>query len=292
MSFSLNVFRLMREHAHIRTILLDCRIHFVNIRQYREHSGRHMLTEQRRRQILDVLKRDGRAVAGELARLWNVSEDTIRRDMRDMALAGLLKRVHGGALPIAAPLPELSVRRGLATEEKRRLAAAAVRLIAPGQVVFFDGGTTTAEIVRQIPRDMRLTVVTHAPTIAAELEAHEAVEVILVGGRIYKHSMVAVGPTALAAIERLRPDIFFLGATAVHPVEGLTTGDFEEAAIKRRILERSLATYCPVTQDKLDSVSPFGIASMLELTGLIVAAETTPDLTDRYRAAGAALILA
>ena len=251
-----------------------------------------MLTEQRRRQILDVLKRDGRAVAGELARLWNVSEDTIRRDMRDMASAGLLKRVHGGALPVAAPLPELSVRRGLATEEKRRLAAAAVRLIAPGQVVFCDGGTTTAEIVRQIPRDMALTVVTHAPTIAAELEAHAAVEVILIGGRIYKHSMVSVGPTALAAIDRLRPDVFFLGATAVHPTEGLTTGDFEEAAIKRRILERSLATYCPVTLDKLDSVSPFGIASISELTGLIVASDTAPEVLDGYRAAGATLILA
>lgn len=251
-----------------------------------------MLTEQRRRQILDVLKRDGRAVAGELARLWNVSEDTIRRDMRDMASAGLLKRVHGGALPVAAALPELSVRRNLGTEEKRRLAAAAVRLISPGQVVFLDGGTTTAEIVRQIPRDMALTVITHAPTIAAELEAHTAVEVVLIGGRIYKHSMVSVGPTALAAIERLRPDVFFLGATAVHPMEGLTTGDFEEAAIKRRILERSLATYCPLTSEKLDSVSPFAIAGITEVTGLILISETEHTLLDSYRTAGASLILA
>lgn len=251
-----------------------------------------MLTEQRRRQILDVLKRDGRTVAGELARMWGVSEDTIRRDLRDMASAGLLKRVHGGALPVAAPLPELSVRRNLATEEKQRLAAAAVRLILPGQVVFLDGGTTTAEIVRQIPRDMALTVVTHAPTIAAELESHTAVEVVLIGGRIYKHSMVAVGPTALAAIERLRPDVFFLGATAAHPTEGLSTGDFEEAAIKRRILERSLATYCPLTLDKLDRVSPFGIASISEPKGLIVVSEATEAVLDGYRAVGTDLILA
>lgn len=282
----------MRNHAHFRTILLDCRIICVIITRYREYSGRNVLTEQRRRQILDVLKRDGRAVAGELARLWGVSEDTIRRDMRDMASAGLLKRVHGGALPVAAPLPALSVRRGLATEEKRRLAAAAMRLISPGQVVFLDGGTTTAEIVRQIPRDMVLTVVTHAPTIASELEGHTAVEVVLIGGRVYKHSMVAVGPTALAAIERLRPDVFFLGATAVHATDGLTTGDFEEAAIKRRILERSLATYCPLTLDKLDSVSPFGIASIPELTGVIVVSEAEDAVLDGYRARGANVILA
>ncbi|NBB50891.1 DeoR family transcriptional regulator [Rhizobium sp. CRIBSB] len=251
-----------------------------------------MLTEQRRRLILDVLTRDGRAVAAELARLWDVSEDTIRRDMRDMASAGLLKRVHGGALPVAAPLPDLAVRRGLATNEKRRLAAAAVRLISPDQVVFLDGGTTTAEIVRQIPLDMTLTVVTHAPTIAAELERHPAVEVVLIGGRIYRHSMVAVGPTALSAIETIRPDVFFLGATAAHPTEGLSTGDFEEAAIKRRILERSLATYCPLTSEKLDRVSPFGIVSISQPTGLIVASDIEPAVLDGYRAKGAHLVLA
>lgn len=246
-----------------------------------------MLTEQRRRLILDVLTRDGRAVAAELARLWEVSEDTIRRDMRDMASAGLLKRVHGGALPVAAPLPDLSARRQIANEEKRRLAAAAVRLIAPGQVVFLDGGTTTAEIVWQIPLDMPLTIVTHAPTIAAELERHMAIEVVLIGGRLYRHSMVAVGPTALDAIERIRPDVFFLGATAAHPTEGLSTGDFEEAAIKRRILERSLASYCPLTIDKLESVSPFSIASLASVTGLIVASDTDAGLLDSYREAGA-----
>lgn len=251
-----------------------------------------MLTEQRRRLILEVLKRDGRAVAGELARLWEVSEDTIRRDMRDMATAGLLKRVHGGALPIVAPLPDLSARRGLATEEKQRLAAAALRLISPGQVVFFDGGTTTAEIVRQIPLDMALTVVTHAPTLAADLERHRDIEVVLLGGRIYRHSMVAVGPTALAAIEEIRPDVFFLGATAAHPAEGLSTGDFEEAAIKRRILERSLATYCPLTSEKLDMVSPFGIVPISQPTGLIVVSDIDPVVLDGYRAQGAHLVLA
>ncbi len=282
----------MRIRAYIRTILLESRFKIGIIRKYREQTGEIMLTEQRRREILEVLKRDGRALAGELARLWEVSEDTIRRDMRDMAAAGLLVRVHGGALPVAAPLPDFSTRQKLSTEEKRRLAVAAVRLISPGQTVFLDGGTTTAEIARQIPVDMALTVVTHAPTIAAEFERHTQIEVILIGGRIFKHSMVAVGPTALAAIEWIRPDIFFLGATAAHPAEGLSTGDFEEAAIKRRIVERSLASYCPLTAEKLQAVSPFGIVPLSDLTGLIVGAETPEDVLTGYRAAGAEMILA
>ena len=100
-----------------------------------------MLTEQRRQMILDILKREGRALAGQLARDWNVSEDTIRRDMRDMAADGLLKRVHGGALPIAPVLPDFSARQGVSSEEKLRLAAAAIGLLSPGQMVFLDGGT-------------------------------------------------------------------------------------------------------------------------------------------------------
>ena len=251
-----------------------------------------MLTEQRRQMILDILKREGRALAGQLARDWNVLEDTIRRDMRDMAADGLLKRVHGGALPIAPVLPDFSARQGVATEEKQRLAAAAIRLLSPGQMVFLDGGTTTAEIARQIPREMALTVVTHAPTLAAEFEHHPAVEVILIGGRLYKHSMVAVGATAIAAIDRLRPDVFFLGVTAAHPVEGLTTGDFEEAAIKRRILERSTATYVPLTAAKLDTVSPCLVAKVDEITGLIVATEDEPGGLSGYQEAGVEIVVA
>ncbi|UJW76451.1 DeoR/GlpR family DNA-binding transcription regulator [Rhizobium sp. SL42] len=251
-----------------------------------------MLTEQRRQMILDILKREGRALAGELARDWKVSEDTIRRDMREMAAEGLLKRVHGGALPAAPALPDFSARQSMATEEKQRLASAAVRLLSPGQMVFLDGGTTTAEIARQIPQAMALTIVTHAPTLAAEFEHHPAIEVILIGGRLYKHSMVAVGAAAIAAIDRLRPDVFFLGVTAAHPVEGLTTGDFEEAAIKRRILERSAATYVPLTADKLGAVSPCLVAKVPEVTGLIVATGNEPDRLADYREAGVEIVVA
>ncbi len=95
----------MQKRAHIRTILLDCRIHYVKFMRNHEQTGIIMLTEQRRRLILDVLTRDGRAVAAELARLWEVSEDTIRRDMRDMASAGLLNACMAGRFPSLPPCP-------------------------------------------------------------------------------------------------------------------------------------------------------------------------------------------
>jgi DeoR/GlpR family transcriptional regulator of sugar metabolism len=193
-----------------------------------------MLTSERKALISDRLRRDGRLVAKAFAEELELSEDTIRRDLREMAAEGLLARVHGGALPVQPALPDFAARKQVASDEKRRLGQLAASLVRPGETVFLDGGTTNAEIARALPRDVTFTVITHSPTIAAELEHHPTAEVIVVGGRIYKHSMVAVGSIASTAIATFRPDIFFLGATAAHPRHGFTTGDFEEAAIKRQ----------------------------------------------------------
>jgi len=249
-----------------------------------------MLTGQRKAHILSTLRQHGQAIARDMAEEMQVSEDTIRRDMRDLAAAGLLKRVHGGALPISPDLPDFTTRRDLSSEVKAALGARAASLVKPGQMVFLDGGTTTAEIARHLPKDVPLTIVTHSPTIASEFEHHRHVEVILIGGRIYKHSMVAVGAAAMKAIDDLRPDIFFLGVTAVHPAHGLSTGDFEEAAIKRHIAAASAETYVPVTAEKLDSVSPCRIMALDGISGLIVPGGVTAESLAPYREAGVMIV--
>lgn len=242
-----------------------------------------MLTTQRKGLILDILRRDGQVVAKRIAEDFSLSEDTIRRDLREMAADGLLKRVHGGALPLAPELPDFTARGAIGPEVKQRLGAAAAALVRPGQMIFLDGGTTTAEIARRLPRDFAFTVVTHSPTIVAELERHPTADVVLIGGRIYKHSMVATGAVAIAAISQLRPDIFFLGVTAAHPVHGLSTGDLEEAAVKRHIARCSVETYTLLTQEKLDRVSPCHVLAISEVAGLIVAKETTAAQLRPYR---------
>lgn len=232
-----------------------------------------MLTKERKSLILNRLRRDGRLVAKSFAEELGLSEDTVRRDLREMASEGLLARVHGGALPIQPGLPDFSARRGVATREKQRLGARAASMIRPGQIVFLDGGTTNAEIARALPKTFPFTVATHSPTIAGELEHHPTAEVLLIGGRLYKHSMVAVGAIASAAISAIRPDIFFLGATAIHPRHGFSTGDFEEAAIKRQIAAQSAATWVLTTKEKLDAASPVTIMPLEAATGVIVSRE-------------------
>ncbi|MBK1867017.1 DeoR/GlpR family DNA-binding transcription regulator [Aestuariivirga sp. YIM B02566] len=233
-----------------------------------------MLTEQRKQLLLDRLARDGRIVAKELSAELRLSEDTIRRDLRELAGEGRLTRVHGGALPASPTVANIAARRSMATDEKSRLGRKAASLIQRRQRVFIDGGTTHLELVRALPLGLDFTVITHSPTIAAALEPHQAVEVILIGGRLFRHSMVAVGAEALEQIQRLRIDLGFVGLTGLHPEEGGTTGDFEEAAIKRAMIARSAETVVLVTAEKLGAVSAFNVCAMKDLTSIVVTRET------------------
>lgn len=230
-----------------------------------------MLTRERKALLLQQLKRDGRIVAKQASRLLRLSEDTIRRDLRELAAEGLLTRVHGGALPSSPTVANLASRRSMAVAEKVTLGRTAARLVKPGQSIFIDGGTTNLELVRALPIDLRAEVFTHSPTIAAALEFHPLIQVVVIGGRLFRHSMVATGAATLQAISALRVDLFFLGVTGVHGKEGLTTGDYEEAIIKRAIVARAAEVMALVTREKIGAVSAHRIGAAGALDTLVVA---------------------
>ena len=232
-----------------------------------------MLNSQRKALLLGRLGVEGRLVASDLAGELEVSEDTIRRDLRDLAAEGLLLRVHGGALPLSPTHRPLAARMGMEAEAKVRLGRAAAGLIRPRQVVILDGGTTHLALVAALPRDLGCTVVTHSPGIAAALEGHERVEVILFGGRLFRHSMVAMGAAVVTGYAGLRADLCFLGVTGVHPEAGLTTGDAEEAALKRVMLGAAAEVVVLVTPDKLCAVSPWGIGALDRVSRLVTVGE-------------------
>jgi DeoR/GlpR family transcriptional regulator of sugar metabolism len=227
-----------------------------------------MLTQERKQLILDQLKKTGRIVAKDFSEKLKLSEDTIRRDLRELAAEGLLLRVHGGALPASPTIASLAQRRGMAVEEKAVLARLAAKSLQKGQSIFLDGGTSNLELVRAMPLDLPLQVFTHSPTIAAALEQHEKVEVVLIGGSLFKHSMVALGASAARAIESLRVDVFFLGLTGLHAKEGATTGHHEEAAMKALIAERAAEVVSIVSQEKIGAVSPHWIGGLSMLTAI------------------------
>ncbi len=130
-----------------------------------------------------MVSRNGQVLAGELSAAFGISEDTIRRDLRELAAEGRLRRVHGGALPASAALASFELRQDIETVAKRRIARRAVELIEPGQTVIVDGGTKSAPLVQKLPSDLHATIVTHSPSVATALAAHPCVEVILIGAQ-------------------------------------------------------------------------------------------------------------
>ncbi|MDQ7959117.1 MAG: DeoR/GlpR family DNA-binding transcription regulator, partial [Pseudomonadota bacterium] len=219
-----------------------------------------MLTRQRQQHILDALRRDGQVVAKALSESLGLSEDTIRRDLRELAAQGRLQRVHGGALPVAPAEADFAGRQRLAPQEKVAIGRAAAAMVQPGQVVFVDGGTTAVQLARHLPPALRATVVTHSPSVAVELVAHPGVEVVLIGGRLFKHSVVAVGAAAVEAIARIHADLYFMGVTGVHAQAGLSTADMEEAAVKRALMAAAGDTVVMASSEKLGAASPYVIA--------------------------------
>ena len=248
-----------------------------------------VLTSQRKQHILGVLRQTGQVIAKELSLELGISEDTIRRDLRELASEGLLQRVHGGALPASPAMGDFSARTAVATDEKRMIGRAAAAMVQSGQVVILDGGTTAVQIARHLSPGLKATVVTHSPTIALELVSHPLVEVILIGGRLFKHSVVAVGAPAIEAISRIRADTYFMGVTGIHPEFGLTTGDFEEAHVKRALSASAAETIVLASPEKLNAVSPYLITPIADVTGMIVAATTKRKTLAAFERAGVSI---
>lgn len=251
-----------------------------------------MLTSQRKQEILAALKLHGQVVAKALSERYAVSEDTIRRDLRELAAEGLLQRVHGGALPASPATGTLAVRQALSGSGKEAIGRAAAALVLPGQTVIIDGGTTSVQLVRHLPRNLQATVVTHSPTIAVELEHFTDIDVILIGGRLFRHSMVAVGAAAIEALGHIRADTYFMGVTGVHLRAGLSTGDMEEAYVKRALAAQSAETVVLASAEKLHAASRFKIGDIGSAASIVVEQDTAADFIAELAQCGVTVVVA
>jgi DeoR/GlpR family transcriptional regulator of sugar metabolism len=232
-----------------------------------------MLTKQRHALILSRLALNGEVIAKSLANELGLSEDSIRRDLRELAHEGKLQRVHGGALPSAIAVGNLNVRINLDTAEKTLLSKYAASLIQNGQVVIVDGGTSTLMMVQQLPAELSATIVTHSPTIASALQNHEHIEVIMLGGKLFKHSMVNMGANTIESARKINADLYFIGATGVHAKNGLTTGDFEEAQVKRIFHQQAAETYLMAAAEKIGAASAFQITATENISQILYASQ-------------------
>jgi DeoR family transcriptional regulator, fructose operon transcriptional repressor len=196
--------------------------------------------EERRQAMADLIAQRGRLSVNELADAYAVTTETVRRDLSELERTGLVRRVHGGAVPAEAlTLLETAVTdRDLSrAEEKDRIARAAVeQLPGPGGSILLDAGSTTSRLAAGLPGDQRLSVVTNAVPIAARLANRPGTDLHLLPGRVRLRTQAAVGEDTVAALSLLRVDVLFLGANGVSLDHGLSTPDHSEAAAKRAMV--------------------------------------------------------
>lgn len=251
-----------------------------------------MLAAQRREFLLERLRHEGRIVAKEVALELGLAEDSIRKDLRELAAEGLLHRVYGGALPVSPATADYPTRRTIATKSKQRVGRAAAAMIRPGSTVIVDGGSTALALVAALPSDLEATIVTHSPTVAAALAEHPAIEVVTLGGRLFKHSVVATGAALVESASRIRADQFFLGVTGVHHDEGLTTGDLEEAAVKRALADRASEVVVLASSEKVGAASTFTVLDLDEIASIVTDADAEHPVVRGLRERGVTVVQA
>jgi DeoR/GlpR family transcriptional regulator of sugar metabolism len=245
-----------------------------------------MLAAERRDHLLGLLAREGKVVAKDVAANLGISEDSVRRDLRDLAAEGLVQRVYGGALPVSPAVVGYAARQSVAPDSKREVASLAAGLVRPGGALILDGGTTALAVAQALPPDLACTVITHSPTIAVALLDHPQAEIFLLGGRVFKHSAVAYGAAAVEMAQNVSADVCLIGVTGVHPEAGLTTGDAEEAAMKRALSARAADTYILASSEKIGTASRFRVLPWEKVSGVITDADPHDAVVEQIRALG------
>jgi DeoR/GlpR family transcriptional regulator of sugar metabolism len=244
------------------------------------------LPGERQQKILSLLGEHGRVLATDLAARFGVSEDSIRRDLRDLAARGLCRRVYGGALSHGLDFTPLKQRQEQQTSRKQVLARRAVQLVRPRQVLMIDAGSTNSAIADALPENMELTVFTNAPDIAQRLMDKNGFDIYLIGGRIDRRVGEAVGGQTVDEIRRLRADLCFPGACAIDAESGLWSMASEESLIKRTMIECSGESVIVVSDEKLGTTAVTHVVPTGEIDHLVVEHTASAELCAAFEQHG------
>jgi DeoR family fructose operon transcriptional repressor len=253
-----------------------------------------MYAEERQGEIARQARAEGRVDVAELAVAFSVSLETVRRDLTTLERIGVLRRVHGGAIPAERLRhePALAVRAEERTEQKRRIAQAAVRELEGASTVLLDAGSTTALLAELLPHGRELTVVTNALPIALVLGARSDITVHLLGGRVRPRTLATVDDAALRALADLCVDVAFLGANGVSLARGFTTADPAEAAVKRAMVTAARRAVVLADASKLDDDQLSRFARLDDVETLVMDNAVDPRTAEALEAAGPRVVLA
>lgn len=228
-----------------------------------------MLKEERHQYILNRISKDNRIYVTTLSEELGISDDTLRRDLVELDIKGLLTKVHGGAIAKSGISIKFTERLNTATTIKQQMATKVIPLFREGDIILMDGGTSNLEVARRIPKDMALTIYTNSFPIVNELFNHPQLDLIFLGGKVFPSSQVTVGISVFQLLQTITPDWVILGISDIHPEKGLTCPDREEAMIKRCMIERGIKRIILADSYKLDTARAYHVASLGDIDYIV-----------------------
>jgi DeoR family fructose operon transcriptional repressor len=253
-----------------------------------------MYAEERQGEIARQARAAGRVDVAELATEFAVSLETIRRDLTSLERSGVVRRVHGGAIPAERLRhePALAVRASSRTEEKRRIAEAALGELEGAETVLLDAGSTTAQLADLLPVGRSLTIVTNALPIALSLAGRSDLTVHVLGGRVRQRTQATVDHVALQGLADISVDVAFLGANGISVERGLTTADPSEAAVKRAMVASARRVVVLADASKVGDDQFARFARLDEVETLVIDNAIDPRVAASFEAAGPRVVLA
>ncbi|MFG2074156.1 transcriptional regulator, DeoR family [Nonomuraea maritima] len=253
-----------------------------------------MYAEERQQEILRRARAAGRVDVVTLAAELDVTTETIRRDLTSLERAGVLRRVHGGAIPVERLgfEPALAARDSVMTAEKERIAKAALAELPEDGSVIIDAGTTTGRLVQVLPADRELTVVVNSPPLATALAARANLNVIMLGGRVRGNTLATVDDWALRPLASLNVDVAFMATNGCSPDRGLTTPDPAEAAVKRAMVRAAQRSVLLADHTKFGNTYLATFAELGEIDVVISDTGLDQGLSAAVAAAGPEVIRA
>lgn len=245
-----------------------------------------MLKKERQAYILHQVNLHNKVLSSTLCTEIQVSEDTIRRDLQELAEEGKVIKVHGGALSHSFSEVSFPFNGVYSLSEKKIIAQKAIPLISNGMFVLTSGGTTILELARSLPPQLRATFISGSIPAILEYMHHPNIEVILVGDKISKNSKITVGSEAIAKIKQMKADICFLGTNAIDAEQGITDNDWEVVQLKKAMIESSKKVVCLSISEKVNTVQPIRVCGLDKIDMLITELAPEDELLKPYVNAG------
>ena len=246
----------------------------------------NMLKQERQAYILHQVNLHNQVLSANLSLDLQVSEDTVRRDLQELADNGKIIKVHGGALSLSFNDFHYPSTNVYAHPQKKLIARKAISLISNDMFVMTTGGTTLIELAKALPQSLKATFISGSIPVVMEYTHHPNIEVILIGDKVSKNSKITVGGEAIARIRQIKADLLFLGVNAIDAEHGITDNDWDVVQIKKAMIESAKKVVCLSIAEKINSCQPFHVCPIEDIDTLITELRPDDPLLEPYRKKG------